>query len=136
MPGARPPDIGASASQGRLRGLRAEAAQGSRRRLKAQGNTRKQHGSALKTQSPRYDGGVKSEGCSLEAARAAKSKLARKLSRLAQVNGVGITRVGTGYGIKINLVAQPPAGVAIPEEIDGVPVVLEVVGRISMRRGG
>ena len=84
---------------------------------------------------PGYDGGVKSQGSSLAAARAVKSKAARQLSRVAAVNGVGITRVGGGYGVKVNVATEPPPGVEIPEEIDGVPVVLEVVGRISARRG-
>lgn len=70
------------------------------------------------------------EGVSLEAARAAKQKALTALEGRAEINGVGITRVGTGYGIKVNLSVAPPASSPLPQEVDGVPVVVEVVGRI------
>lgn len=73
------------------------------------------------------------EGIDLEKARAAKKKALSIFSDLAEVNGVGITRVGHGYGLKVNLAGSPPAEVRLPEEVEGVPVVVEVVGRISKR---
>ena len=74
-----------------------------------------------------------SEGADLERARAAKALAVTRLAGLAQVNGVGITRVGQGYGVKINLTEQLDPGTTIPDEISGVPVVVEFVGRISPR---
>ncbi len=74
------------------------------------------------------------EGVSLEAARAAKQKALTALEGWAKVNGVGITRVGAGYGIKVNLAAAPPPGADLPEEVDGVPMVVEVVGRIVKQK--
>lgn len=53
-------------------------------------------------------------------------------SQHVQVNGVGITRVGEGYGVKVN-VAEAPNDTGLPDEIDGVPVVIEVVGQLSKR---
>jgi len=73
------------------------------------------------------------EGTNIERARAAKDAVLSRLGGLAQVNGVGITRVGQGYGVKVNLAAHPDPGTELPEEIDGVPVVTELVGRISKR---
>jgi hypothetical protein len=73
------------------------------------------------------------EGTNIERARAAKSVALARLGGLAEVNGVGITRVGEGFGVKVNLAAQPDPGTEFPEEIDGVPLVTELVGRISKR---
>lgn len=67
----------------------------------------------------------------LEEARAAKAKLAAIADRLDGVQGVGITRTGAGCAVKLNLAARPETDV--PAEIDGVPVVVEVVGRIRKR---
>lgn len=66
-------------------------------------------------------------------ARAAKAKALTVFSLLADVNGVGITRVGDGYGLKVNLAEHPSEGVELPREVDGVPVVVEFVGRITKR---
>ena len=74
-----------------------------------------------------------SEGTDIARARAAKAAALAKFASLAEVNGVGITRVGQGYGLKVNLAAQPAAGTELPAEIDGVPVVVEFVGRITKR---
>jgi hypothetical protein len=54
------------------------------------------------------------------------------LSRLipGSVAGVGVTRVDGGYGVKVNLQEQPPPGLTLPEDVDGVPVRVEVVGTI------
>jgi hypothetical protein len=68
----------------------------------------------------------------LDEARAAKQKAVRLLKRHPSVNGVGITRVGKGYGVKVDLV-EDGVGKAIPKEIDGVPVRRRVVGKISKR---
>ena len=70
---------------------------------------------------------------SLTRARAAKKKAAAQFERVADVNGVGITRVGDGYGLKVNLASTPKRWGALPGEVDGVPVTVEVVGPIRAR---
>ncbi len=73
------------------------------------------------------------EGTDLEKARAAKKKALTMLAGVAEVNGVGIARVGQGYGVKINLAEPLPSSVRLPEELDGVPLVVERVGPILKR---
>ena len=68
------------------------------------------------------------KGADLETARAAKKKAMSLLGDLAQLNGVGITRLNEGYGVKVNLTEEPPEGLHLPEEVDGVPIKVEVVG--------
>lgn len=70
---------------------------------------------------------------SIEQARAAKEKALKGLGRTLAVVGIGITRVDAGYGLKVNLREAPPRGVSLPDAIDGVPVRIEVVGRIRGR---
>lgn len=65
----------------------------------------------------------------LQRARAAQTKLAAVLAGVAEIRGIGIAVLGAGYGLKVNLSARP-AGTAIPAEIDGVPVIVEMVGGI------
>lgn len=67
----------------------------------------------------------------LEAARAAKSKAAALLAKLPLV-GVGITKIGDGYGLKVNL-SESVADNAVPAHVDDVPIKLEVVGEIRKR---
>ncbi len=64
---------------------------------------------------------------------AAQRKLVRKLSGVSEVNGVGITRVDEGFCLKVNLSVRPAEGVEVPNEIDGIPVRVEVVGPIRAR---
>ena len=70
---------------------------------------------------------------SLEQARAAKESAKTLLADLPGVVGLGITKVGEDYALKVNLRAPLPAGVAMPEHIGDVPVRVEVVGRITKR---
>jgi hypothetical protein len=65
---------------------------------------------------------------SLDAARSAQQHLAEILSDVPQVNGIGITRIDDGFGLKLNL-TDASAEDAVPAEIDGVSVRVEVVGR-------
>lgn len=51
-------------------------------------------------------------------------------SKLGEVVGVGITTIGSEYGLKINLASPPPSSTELPTEVDGVPVRVEVVGNI------
>ena len=70
---------------------------------------------------------------SLEQARAAKKSAKALLADLPGVVGVGITKVGKGYAVKVNLRKALPRGVTAPERIGRVPVRVEVVGRITKR---
>ena len=63
-------------------------------------------------------------------ARAAKERLAAALADHPLVTGVGIARRDGGHVLKVLLVEHAHD---IPAEQDGVPVVTEVVGRISRR---
>jgi hypothetical protein len=65
----------------------------------------------------------------LDEVRRAKPRALAVFAELATVVGVGITRIGDGYGLKVNLLAEPPSGAALPTEVDGVPVHVEVVGQ-------
>lgn len=60
----------------------------------------------------------------IEQARAAKEKVVAMLAALPELRGIGIALLGVGFGVKVNLDA---AVADIPEEVDGVPVVVEVV---------
>jgi hypothetical protein len=66
----------------------------------------------------------------IEAARAGKEQARRRFARLPGVVGIGLTRCGLGYAIKIN-VDRPVAPGTIPGYLDGVPIVTECVGSIS-----
>lgn len=68
----------------------------------------------------------------LEAARAAKTKLRERLDGVQELRGIGLTKVGDGYAVKVNLAGQSP-GLHIEDEIDGVPIIVEVVGNIHPR---
>ena len=69
--------------------------------------------------------------CTLEEARAAKAGAQKIFEAFAPVVGVGITRVAKSYALKINLSRAPESPASMPAEINGVPVVVEVVGRIT-----
>ena len=67
-------------------------------------------------------------GVTLERARAAKQKLSKMISPLPELRGIGIAILANGYGVKVNLARWPAC--EIPEEIDQVPVIVEVTGTI------
>jgi len=67
----------------------------------------------------------------LDDVRAVKAEAANLFSSLAPVVGVGITRIGDGYGLKVNL--KEKSKVPLPSEVAGVPVQVEVVGPIQKR---
>jgi hypothetical protein len=73
------------------------------------------------------------EKISLDQARNAKPLAKKLFSRVADVNGVGITQVKQGYAVKVNLSSPPAKGVVLPSEVDGVPIQVEVVGTIAKR---
>jgi hypothetical protein len=70
----------------------------------------------------------------LEAARAAKEKLKRLVAGVSGVCGVGITATGTAYAVKVNLSREPEDPAVIPPDVDGVPVVRQVVGEVGKQR--
>ncbi|MBI2425189.1 MAG: hypothetical protein HYV27_20350 [Candidatus Hydrogenedentes bacterium] len=70
---------------------------------------------------------------SLEQARAAKPRVRDLLRGVPQLTGVGITRVGEGYAVKVNLSGPSDAGAALPSEIDGVPIRVEIIGTVTKR---
>jgi hypothetical protein len=71
---------------------------------------------------------------SLRQARAAKESARALLAALPGLIGVGITKLGKDYAVKVNLREPLPPGVSAPERIGDVPVRVEVVGRIAKRR--
>jgi hypothetical protein len=69
----------------------------------------------------------------IERARAAKAAAKQELGHVPGVSGVGLTKVGDDYALKVNLRDELPPGVKVPESIAGVPVQVEVVGTIRKR---
>jgi hypothetical protein len=69
----------------------------------------------------------------LDDARTAKTKAVAAFGDDPSVVGVGITRIGEGYGVKLNLEAPPAADTKLPKDIDGVPIRVEVIGTIRKR---
>jgi hypothetical protein len=69
----------------------------------------------------------------LDEARAAKERAKAIFAGKTSVVGIGITRVGDRYGVKVNLDAPPATDAEFPETIDGVPIRMEVVGPIRKR---
>ena len=69
----------------------------------------------------------------LDAARAAKDLLRARLADDPRVNGVGIDTAGGHAGVRINI-TDPDDAPDVPEEVDGVPVHIVVVGSIQAWR--
>ena len=69
----------------------------------------------------------------LEQAREAKAKAREAFARLCRVAAVGIAPMEGGYGLKVDLTDEPGPGIVLPDHVDGVPVRVEVVGRIRKR---
>jgi hypothetical protein len=65
---------------------------------------------------------------SLEQAHAAKASAKLELAGITGVVGIGLTKVGDDYAVKVNLSAALPPGVRLPDRIGGVPVRVEIVG--------
>jgi hypothetical protein len=67
----------------------------------------------------------------LEAAQAASRALACRLGDDRRVNGVGIAGSRPNFAVRVNLVdgADRPD---LPDEIEGVPVEVKVVGQIVL----
>lgn len=71
----------------------------------------------------------------LDEARAAKPYAKELFGRFGVVNGVGLTRLGNRYAVKVNFETAPRADADLPREISGVPVVVQVVGRVHKQAG-
>ena len=71
----------------------------------------------------------------IEEVRAVKATAMEVFARLAPVVGIGVARIGDGYGLKVNLRSRPSRGVMLPRTLGGVPVRVEVVGRIRKHSG-
>ena len=69
----------------------------------------------------------------IDQARAAKAKAKTELAGVPGVMGIGLTKIGDDYALKINLREALPSDVRLPESIEGVPVQAEVVGPIRKR---
>ena len=67
-------------------------------------------------------------GASLPNAQAAKKRLLQQMMMLPELQGIGIAILKHGYGVKVNL--SRSTAVPIPADIDGVPVIVEVLGEI------
>ncbi|WP_143393436.1 hypothetical protein [Fimbriiglobus ruber] len=65
----------------------------------------------------------------LDEVRAAKPRALAVFEGLATVVGVGITQIGGGFGLKVNLREHPGADTQLPTEVDGVPVQIEVIDK-------
>lgn len=70
---------------------------------------------------------------SLKQAQAAKAAAKRIVLRVDKAAGVGITRVGNDYAVKVNLSVPLRDASSIPKSIDGVAVKVEVIGAIRPR---
>ena len=68
----------------------------------------------------------------LKSAQAAKDKALQIFGQYGKVVGVGITMQNETYAVKVNFESKPQAD-DLPSSIDGVPVVVEVVGSITKR---
>jgi len=71
----------------------------------------------------------------LEAARRAKAKAHAIFSGFGAVCGVGLTMANGVHAVKVNLETAPEDASSMPDSIDGIPVVVCVVGRIRRQSG-
>ena len=53
-------------------------------------------------------------------------------SKIRDIVGIGVTRQGKGYAVKVNLGSAVDLA-ALPQTVNGVPVIFEVVGSIRKR---
>jgi hypothetical protein len=79
---------------------------------------------------PTFQGAFAMKNTGLDEARTAKERAKAIFADKTSVVGVGITRVGDGYGVKVNLDAPPAADANLPETIDGVTIRIDVVGSV------
>jgi hypothetical protein len=73
-------------------------------------------------------------GASRAKARRAKQAVAALLAGDDAVNGVGIAPVPGGYAVRVNLARPLAAGSALPATVEGVPVIVVVVGVVDKQQ--
>ncbi len=71
----------------------------------------------------------------LERVRAAKEEGKRVFERHGTLAGIGITRVGERWALRVSFAAPPRDPLLLPQEIAGVPVVVRVVGPVRKQQG-
>ena len=71
------------------------------------------------------------DAITIDDARAAKTVAVERLGCIPEVRGIGLSRRGDSFVVKINFESEPST--KIPESIDGVDVVQEIVGAIHPR---
>jgi hypothetical protein len=64
----------------------------------------------------------------LNAARGAKEKAKQIFSQFGTVKGIGLTKMGERYAVKINFESEPHDRDRMPREVEGVPVVVQITG--------
>ena len=69
----------------------------------------------------------------IDQARAAKDAARTSLADIPGVVGIGLTKLGKDYALKVNLESELPKGVSVPASIAGVRVCVEIVGVIRKR---
>lgn len=69
-------------------------------------------------------------GATIEEARAAKVTLRAQLLGLPELRGIGVAFLDDGCAVKV-LLRELPVGVTIPPEVDGVPVIVEIVDELT-----
>lgn len=70
------------------------------------------------------------EALQLAEARHAKEKAKEIFPRYGSVNGIGLTRLEGRYAVKVNFESEPRDCSLLPQDIEGVPVVIRVIGRL------
>lgn len=66
----------------------------------------------------------------LAAARAAKRTLQHHLASVHGVNGIGLTGRPGHYSLTVGVTDEGSAS-GVPHEVEGVPVLVKVLGRVS-----
>jgi hypothetical protein len=69
----------------------------------------------------------------IDKARRAKAKARSLAEAVAIVTGVGLTKVGSAYAVKVNVERANAALAKLPKSINGVSVVYEATGTIKPR---
>lgn len=69
----------------------------------------------------------------MDEARAAKAVVEGLLRNAQNLVGVAATRVEQGYGVKITLSAALTGALKVPEQINGVPVIIEITEPLRKR---
>jgi hypothetical protein len=69
----------------------------------------------------------------MEAVRLAKRRVAETMPAGVKVVGVGIGLSGSEPALKVNLAREPADRSLLPRTIEGVPVVYDVVGKVTAR---